>query len=115
MLTDEQNLEAVVDAINKELNIPVLTEAQEAAGIRFVLNRIAPVIPADVLTFIGDTADGLDDTEIKKMEDYIVSKAVDIVGLPWLPRQLKDAIVRPVVEALLKYAVKGKAISFAKA
>lgn len=115
MLTNEQNLEAVVDAINKELNLPIIGEEGEAVGIRFILVRIAPVIPAEVLGFIGDAADGLDETELKKMEDYVVSKAVDIVGLPWLPRPMKDAIVRPVIDALLKYAVKGKAISFAKA
>lgn len=99
--------------LNAALDIPWVPEAFEQKWIEWTLAKIVTVIPEEVVACIVDAADGLTESEVAKYEVLITDLANKLVDLPMLTESMEAAIIRPVVNQLLSFAVKGKALTLA--
>jgi hypothetical protein len=99
--------------LNASLDIPWVPESFEQKWIEWVLIKVISVVPADVVAFIVDAADGLTEPEIAEYEVAITDLVNKLVDLPVLSESMEAAIIRPVVNQLLSFAVQGKALTLA--
>lgn len=81
-MTSAEFTNALVERINLELDLPFVTEEQEAALIRFAVSRVAPLIPKSVTQFILDATDGLATEEIGRLEDVLVGVLNQFIDIP---------------------------------
>ena len=58
-MTDHDFNAALTARINVQLDLPVLSEAEEGVAIAWCVNLIGPRIPDSIKTFVLDAADGL--------------------------------------------------------
>jgi hypothetical protein len=99
--------------LNATLDIPWVPESFEQKWIEWVLAKAISVIPAEVVECIVGAADGLTESEIAEYEVTITNLVNKLVDLPVLSESMEAAIIRPVVNQLLSFAVKGKALTLA--
>lgn len=99
--------------LNASLDIPWVPEAFEQKWIEWVLAKAITVIPEEVVACIVDAADGLTEVEIADYEVLITDLVNKLVDLPVLSESMEYALIRPVVNQLLSFAVKGKALTLA--
>ena len=99
--------------LNASLDIPWVPESFEQKWIEWILTKAISVIPAEVVACIVDAADGLTESEIAEYEVTITNLVNKLVDLPMLSESVEAAIIRPVVNQLLSFAVKGKALTLA--
>lgn len=100
-------LERLVSQLNMELDFPWVSETQEAAVIRWVLQRVSAILPESVLILMADAADGLDDEEIQRMEDIVVKTLNVWCDIPLLPESAEEKVIRPIVRSVLALATEG--------
>jgi hypothetical protein len=99
--------------LNASLDIPWVPESFEQKWIEWVLTKVISIIPAEVVECIVAAADGLTESEIAEYEVAITDLVNKLVDLPMLSESMEAAIIRPVVNQLLSFAVKGKALTLA--
>lgn len=103
--------EQMIKKVNEELDLPFVPEGLEEKGIRWVVDKIFPAIPDWALPLLYDSLDGVDETELGSLEDSLVKVVNEKVDLPYVPESLEETLIRPVINALLSFAVKGKSLS----
>jgi hypothetical protein len=99
--------------LNATLDIPWVPESFEQKWIEWVLAKAILVIPEDLIAFIVDAADGLTEPEIAEYEVTITNLVNKLVDLPVLSESMEYALIRPVVNQFLSFAVQGKALTLA--
>lgn len=103
-------VEDLVQKLNEQLNLPFIPEGQEERVIRWVVNLISPHVPDWVVAFMTSAADGLTMEELKKHEDVIVNEVNSLLDIPWMPENLEELLIRPVIHQVLMYATEGNSI-----
>lgn len=78
--------------------------------IRYVLSQLIPVLPNDVAAFLLDAVDGLTLDEIAAHEDNLVVMVNKAINLPFIGEEAESHIIKPVVHALLMFAVPGRSL-----
>lgn len=106
-MLNEAVVEELVKKLNQELNVPFITEAQEERVIRWLVGLVAPKVPVWVLAFMSSVATGTTVEELKEHEDVIVAEVNKLVDVPWTPENIEAALIRPIVHAILEYALVG--------
>lgn len=103
-------VDQLVLVLNEQLDLPFVPENQEARVIRWAVNLVIPKIPEWVLPFLVSAADGLTPEDIALHEDNIVREVNRLVDVPWTPESMEEMLIRPVVHAILQYALQGNAL-----
>jgi len=106
-MTSAQFEAALVARINLQLDLPYFTEPQEAAMIGYLVGKVARFIPESIRTFILEAADGIDEAELSRLEDVLVSVLNQYIDMPWVPEAAEAELLRPVVQAVLDLAKQG--------
>jgi len=109
-MTDHDFNAALTARINVQLDLPVLSEAEEGVAIAWCVNLIGPRIPDSIKTFVLDAADGLSAEELGRLEDVLVSVLNDRIDIPWMTEGMEASLLRPVVQAVLDLAKTGLSI-----
>jgi len=107
MLTKE-SVDALVIKLNAELNLPFATEGQEARIIRWAVNLVSVVLPEWVVPFLESAVDGLSPLDILQHEETLVTELNKLIDIPYIPEVMETAVIRPVVHAILEYALIDK-------
>lgn len=103
-------VDQLVQVLNDQLDLPFVSEDQEARVIRWAVNLVVPKIPEWVLPFLVSAADGLAPEDIAVHEETIVQEVNRLVDVPWTPEGMEEMLIRPVVHAILQYALQGNAL-----
>jgi hypothetical protein len=106
-MSEQEFAVALAKRVNVELNIPFLDEAQEGELILWTVQKLAPLIPESIRDFVMNAADGIDSSELGRLEDVLVSVLNQYVDIPLLPESAEAALIRPVVQAVLDLAKQG--------
>ena len=109
-MTDHDFNAALTARINVHLDLPFLSEEQEAVAIAWCVNLIGPRIPDSIKTFVLDAADGLSAEELGRLEDILVNVLNDRIDIPWMTESMEASLLRPVVQAVLDLAKTGLSI-----
>jgi hypothetical protein len=109
----EASISHLAAQLNLTFDVPFIPEAVEQKWLEWVLAKAVAVIPAEIVRFIIDAADGLSEPEIAKYEVELTNLVNQIIDLPVLTESMEAAIIRPVVNQLLSFAVQGKALTLA--
>ena len=107
MLTKE-SVDALVIKLNAELNIPFATEGQEERILRWAVNLVSAVLPEWVVPFLESAADGLSALDIIQHEETLIKELNKLIDIPYIPEAMEAAVIRPVVHAILEYALVNK-------
>lgn len=106
-MSEKEFASALANRINLQLDIPFLSEDQELRYILWMVEKLAPHIPASTREFVLDASDGLSDAEIARAEDFLVGFLNSTIDIPLLPESAEAALIRPVVGAVLDLAREG--------
>jgi hypothetical protein len=110
---EDADIQHLAAQLNATFDVPFIPEHVEQIWIEWVLAKVLTVIPADIVRFVVDASDGLTEAEIAKYEVSLTSLVNSIIDLPVLTESMEAAIIRPIVNQLLSFAVKGKALTLA--
>ena len=110
-MTEQEFSAALTDRINLQLDLPWLTEAQEALAIRWCIDQVARYIPIPTREFILDASDGLSDAEIARLIDTLVNFLNAKIDIPWMPETVEEQMLRPIVTAVLQLAKNGVSLT----
>ena len=102
-----QKVSAIVDNINKQLDIPVLGEETERKAIAWAVNRVESYLPEQALDCMLSASDGISDDEIATMKAHAVEAAAQASPLNDTVDRLLFA---PVVDYLFDMARKGVSV-----
>lgn len=106
-MTDAELLELIVVRLNDSINVPVLSEEQEAKGIRYLLGFVLPLLPEPLRRVLLDSADGVSESEAQVIGALIVEQLTLHVNLKWIPDVIEPYVWQTVVDRLLVYAQQG--------
>lgn len=106
-MTEQDFQQVLVASINLQIDLPFIDEAQEAAAIAWVVERVAPLIPESIRQFVLDAADGVSEEELGRLEDVLVNVLNNYIDMPWIPESVEAQLLRPVVQAVLSNAKAG--------
>ena len=106
-MSNEEFIQSLVSRLNVQLDLPFVGEAFEAQMLDWVVRKIVPMIPDSIREFVLTAADGIDEQELDRLEDVLVSVLNHHIDIPWVPEQLEPGLFRPVVQAVLSYAQLG--------
>ena len=109
----EADIQHLAAQLNLTFDLPFIPEVVEQKWLEWVLAKAIVVIPAEIVRFIIDAADGLSEPEIAQYEVVLTNLVNQIIDLPMLTESMEAAIIGPVVNQLLSFAVKGKALTLA--
>ena len=109
-MTAKEFAEKITAALNLQLDIPLLSEDQEAVLIGFLVHQVAPLIHEDLRPFLLDAADGLSEDEIARHSSVIAAVLNRYVNIPYVPEAAEHAMIRQVVSAILAFAASGSSI-----
>lgn len=107
------NLPHIASQLNATLDVPWIPEAVEQKWIEWILGKIASIIPEKVIEAVVNAADGLTPEEIADLENTLVPLANKVIDLPMIPESVEESLIRPVVKALLSFAVQGQSLTLA--
>ena len=103
-------IDQLVQVLNDQLDLPFVPESQEERVIRWAVGLVTPNIPEWVLPFLISAADGLTPEDIAVHEDTLVAEINKLVDVPWTPENMEELLIRPVVHAILQYALPGNSL-----
>jgi len=94
----------IADQVIEKLNSPRIGKMLHWL-VESILERILTVVPRDVVTALLSASDGLSPEEVERATAYITSRVVAVSHVA--PDAIETMFVKPVVVALLEYAVRG--------
>jgi hypothetical protein len=98
----------VVNKLNEEFNLPLISEETEGAWIEKLVVLIDSHLPPWVAQFMASAADGLTAEELKVHEDVIVTDLCKRINMSrLLPDFVEAKLIRYAVNAVLEYARVG--------
>jgi len=105
-MSDSAFVDTIVHAINLNLDVPLLDEAQEAAWIRYVVVEVDKYLPKWVRDLISsvEIADGLSASELDRIGEFLVvvlNRHINIPGALFT-EGVEEMLIRPVVEAIIE-------------
>lgn len=109
-MTTQEFISALVARLNVQIDLPFLSESQEATLIEWCVAKVAHFIPDSIRNFILDASDGLSPEEIVRLEDVLVGFLADKIDIPWVPESMEASLIRPVVQSVLDLAKQGVSI-----
>ena len=109
MLNDQQ-IKTIVTRVNERRNIPFLSEETEAKifekVVRKIDNFMEDNLPSEVYELIGNSVDGVDDTEAEMIITRVATEINNRVNLFWLSesteQEIFERIIRAIVQGLRK-------------
>ncbi len=118
MLSKEQ-IDRLADTVNEKVNLPFITESLEKTifvqAIEVIDAKLEEVVPPDVLAFLNDLDDGLDEAEVKKWAEKESNMINERLNIPILDAsqetQLLVTILEYILEGLKKNATLDKLIA----
>ncbi len=109
-VTDPVLVEALVNRINVELDVPYFSEASEAKAIRWVVDKVVVGLDDEVVQLLHDVSDGISEAEKNRLVSMAVRFINQRVDAPFIPEALEETIIRTVVTAVFDLALKGSAL-----
>lgn len=106
----EADVKDLASQLNVHLDVPFIPEAAEQVYIEFVLNKAVGVVPAEIVIFLIDAADGLTPEELQHYEDLVTTRVNTIIDIPIVSESMEESLIRPVVHQLMQYALSGVAL-----
>ncbi len=113
MLTSQGVIDDLVKKMNDEFNLPLVPESAEEFGIRWIVEKVAPLMPEWALVAMATLADGVTKDELKKLADVLVDELNKLIDLPGTPEVIEGKLISFVVNGLLDYALEGNKIPLA--
>lgn len=110
MLTDEE-VNALVNKINKDINLPFLNEEKEAVVffkiIRWVDRQLYALLPNEYYSLVHDATDGISQEELVRIRHRVTPLINKVVDIPILSEGLEEALIGIILDLILSAMVKG--------
>lgn len=106
-MTDAELTGLIVERINSVVNVPMLSEEQEAKGISYLVGFVLPLLSEPLRRVLLDSADGISPAESQAIGALIVEQLTLHVNLKWIPDYIEPMVWQTIVDKLMVYAQQG--------
>ncbi len=110
MLTDAEVL-VLAQKVNKEVNIPFLSEEKELKVlfkiIRWIDKELYKLLPNEYYTLIHDSADGISEEEAENLRNRLVPLINKVVDIPILSEGVEAFVIDLVLDLIISAMIKG--------
>jgi hypothetical protein len=104
------DVKSLATQLNAHIDVPFVPEAFEQQWIEWILSKAIGVVPAELVQFLVEAADGLTPDEVAYYENFVVATVNAIIDVPLLTEDMEEKLIRPVVRQLVQYALTGNAL-----
>jgi len=106
----QETIKRIVEKVNSFIDVPFMTEGQEAIPIEIVVGKVFEFIPEELIPFMEDAEDGLDAEEIDRHAAVFATFLNGYVDVPWVPESVEHSVLKQVVVQVLSLAAVGESL-----